>query len=44
MRIDMHAHYVPPRILTVLERDAAPYGVQVQHAEGGGRCLHFGAG
>jgi len=44
MRIDMHAHYVPPRILEVLERDAAPYGVQVQHAEGGGRCLHFGAG
>ena len=35
MRIDMHAHYVPPRILEVLERDAAPYGVQVQHAEGG---------
>ena len=34
MRIDMHAHYVPPRILEVLERDAAPYGVQVQHAEG----------
>ena len=26
MRIDMHAHYVPPRILEVLERDAAPYG------------------
>ena len=22
MRIDMHAHYVPPRILEVLERDA----------------------
>src|SRR2546430_11412552 len=44
MRVDMHAHYVPPRILEVLERDAAPYGVQIQHAEGGGRCLHFGAG
>jgi len=44
VRIDMHAHYVPPRILDVLERDAAPYGVQVHHAEGGGRCLHFGYG
>ena len=44
MRVDMHAHYVPPRILEALERDAVPYGVQVQHAEGGGRCLHFGAG
>src|SRR5262249_40579668 len=36
MRVDVRAHYVPPRILEVLERDAAPYGVQVQHAEGGG--------
>jgi len=44
MRVDVHAHYVPPRILEVLERDAAPYGVQVQNAEGGGRCLHFGYG
>src|SRR5215813_6212296 len=44
MRVDVHAHYVPPRILEVLERDAAPYGVQVQHAESGGRCLHFGYG
>jgi len=44
MRVDVHAHYVPPRILETLERDAAPYGVQVQQAEGGGRCLHFGYG
>ena len=44
MRVDVHAHYVPPRILEALERDAAPYGVQVQQAEGGGRCLHFGYG
>lgn len=41
MRIDMHAHFVPPRVLTALERDAAPYGIQLQAAEGGGSCVHF---
>lgn len=44
MRIDMHAHYVPPRALAALERDAVPYGVQVQALEGGGRCAHFNYG
>ncbi|MGE3540262.1 MAG: amidohydrolase family protein [Candidatus Tectimicrobiota bacterium] len=41
MRIDMHAHYVPPRVLSALERDTVPYGVQIQAAEGGARCAHF---
>jgi aminocarboxymuconate-semialdehyde decarboxylase len=44
MRIDMHAHYVPPRILAALERDAVPYGVRVQESSGGGQCLHFDYG
>jgi aminocarboxymuconate-semialdehyde decarboxylase len=41
MYIDMHAHYVPPKALSVLERDASPYGLQLIEAAGGGRCVHF---
>src|ERR671924_523519 len=44
MRIDMHAHYVPPRILTALEQDASQYGVGLEDAAAGGRCVHFDAG
>jgi aminocarboxymuconate-semialdehyde decarboxylase len=44
MYIDIHAHYVPPRVLSVIERDASPYGVQLIEAAGGGRCLHFTQG
>lgn len=41
MPIDMHAHFVPPRVLAVLEHDASPYGVHLRDAAGGGRCVHF---
>jgi aminocarboxymuconate-semialdehyde decarboxylase len=41
MNIDMHAHYVPPKVLSILERDASPYGAQLREAAGGGRCVHF---
>ncbi|HEY7495721.1 MAG TPA: amidohydrolase family protein [Candidatus Tectomicrobia bacterium] len=44
MRIDMHAHYVPPRILAALERAAVPYGVRVQASSDGLSCLHFNYG
>jgi aminocarboxymuconate-semialdehyde decarboxylase len=41
MYIDMHAHYVPPKVLSILERDSTPYGTQLREAAGGGRCVHF---
>jgi len=44
MRVDMHAHYVPPKILAVLEQSAASYGVSLEAAAAGGRCVHFGYG
>jgi aminocarboxymuconate-semialdehyde decarboxylase len=44
MPIDMHAHYVPPRVLAVLEHDASSYGVRLMDAAGGGRCVHFAHG
>jgi hypothetical protein len=44
MRIDMHAHYVPPRILQTLERHPTSYGVRLEDAAAGTRCLHFNHG
>jgi aminocarboxymuconate-semialdehyde decarboxylase len=44
MYIDMHAHYVPPWILTALEHDAAPYGIRLEEVAAGGRCVHFDRG
>jgi aminocarboxymuconate-semialdehyde decarboxylase len=44
MHIDMHAHYVPPKVLTVLEHNAAPYGIRLEQAAAGGRCVHFDHG
>jgi aminocarboxymuconate-semialdehyde decarboxylase len=41
MYIDMHAHYVPPKVLSVLEHDPSPYGAKLIEAAGGGRCVHF---
>jgi aminocarboxymuconate-semialdehyde decarboxylase len=41
MYIDMHAHYVPPKALSVLERDPSPYGVKLLESAGGGRCVQF---
>jgi hypothetical protein len=40
MYIDMHAHYVPTKVLSVLERDPSPYGAKLIEAAGGGRCVH----
>jgi aminocarboxymuconate-semialdehyde decarboxylase len=41
MYIDMHAHYVPPKVLSVLEHDPSPYGTKLIEAAGGGQCVHF---
>jgi aminocarboxymuconate-semialdehyde decarboxylase len=41
MYIDVHAHYVPPKVLSILEHDASPYGAQLIETTGGGRCVHF---
>ncbi|HSF31366.1 MAG TPA: amidohydrolase family protein [Candidatus Tectomicrobia bacterium] len=37
----MHAHYVPPKVLSILERDASPYDAELREAAGGGQCVHF---
>ena len=44
MRVDMHAHYIPPRVLTLLEQNPSPYGVRLEEAAAGGTCLHFNHG
>jgi aminocarboxymuconate-semialdehyde decarboxylase len=44
MYIDMHAHYVPPKVLSVLESDSSPYGAKLIEAAAGGRCIHFAYG
>jgi aminocarboxymuconate-semialdehyde decarboxylase len=41
MNIDMHAHYVPPKVLSALERDPSPYGIKLLEAAGGGQCVQF---
>ncbi len=41
MNIDMHAHYVPPKVLSILEHDPSPYGAKLLEAAGGGQCLQF---
>src|SRR5688500_8632594 len=43
MAIDMHAHYVPPKILSVLEREPSRYGLRLEEA-GGGRCVRLDQG
>lgn len=44
MRIDMHAHYVPPQALAAIQRDASSYGVHLEAAAGGGTCACFNYG
>jgi aminocarboxymuconate-semialdehyde decarboxylase len=42
MPIDVHAHYVPPKLLDVLEREGARYGVDVvEHQPTCQKCLRF---
>lgn len=44
MYIDMHAHFVPPKALDAIERDATSYGVHLEEAVTGGRCACFNHG
>ena len=44
MRIDMHAHYVPPKALTAIEHDASSYGVHLEKATTGDICACFNYG
>ena len=44
MYIDMHAHYVPPKVLSVLEHDPSPYGAKLIEDAGGSQCVHFAYG
>jgi len=42
MPIDVHAHYVPPKLIDVLEREGARYGVKVvEHEPTCQKCLRF---
>jgi aminocarboxymuconate-semialdehyde decarboxylase len=44
MRIDMHAHYVPPKALEAIAHDATSYGVHLETAAPGGQCACFNEG
>lgn len=44
MPIDVHAHYVPPRILDVLRDKGRDYGIAVIDRAGVAPCLHFDGG
>ena len=44
MRIDMHAHYVPPKVVEAIERDATSYGIHLEEAANGARCACFNYG
>jgi aminocarboxymuconate-semialdehyde decarboxylase len=42
MPVDVHAHYVPPKLIEVLEREGARYGVKVaEHEPTCQKCLRF---
>ncbi|ETW96850.1 MAG: hypothetical protein ETSY1_24955 [Candidatus Entotheonella factor] len=44
MRIDMHAHYVPPKAIEAIERDATSYGIHLEEAANGAQCACFNYG
>lgn len=44
MPIDVHAHYVPPRILEVLRDSGRDYGIDVIDGAAACPCLHFAHG
>jgi aminocarboxymuconate-semialdehyde decarboxylase len=44
MPIDVHAHYVPPRILDVLRSKGAEYGIAVEQRAASAPCLCFDYG
>ena len=44
MSIDVHAHYVPPRVLRLLEESPTTYGAHLEEAAAGSRCVCFDYG
>ena len=44
MRIDMHAHYVPPSVLETLEKDSSYYGAHLEESTQGGQCVCYDYG
>ena len=44
MRIDMHAHHVPPKALEQLNKDSSPFGAHLEAAANGNSCLCFDYG
>jgi aminocarboxymuconate-semialdehyde decarboxylase len=44
MRIDMHAHYIPPKALTAIEQDASSYGIHLEKVASGATCACFNYG
>ncbi len=44
MRIDMHAHYIPPKALSAIEQDASSYGIHLEKAAAGATCGCFNYG
>ena len=44
MPVDIHAHYVPPKILDALDQNPSHYGAHLEAAPGGARCLCFNYG
>lgn len=44
MRIDMHAHYIPPKALSAIEQDASSYGIHLEKAASGATCGCFNYG
>ena len=44
MTIDMHAHLVPPSVLDDLDKEPSRYGVHLEEAAAGGRCVCYDHG
>ena len=44
MPIDMHAHYVPPAVLRLIQEDAVPDGIRLKTEPSGEQCIHFDYG
>ena len=40
----MHAHYVPPPVLSLIQEDAAPHGIRLRTDPSGEQCIHFDYG
>ena len=44
MRIDMHAHYVPPSVVETLDKDSSYYGAHMEKSAQGGQCVCYDYG